>query len=178
MREKIKLEKPTEYQNVLARYFAKESADSSYDEYLKRNQPDKKKHIRDIYIGKLAEYMVYNYYQNKDINVTPPDIMIYDKKKKSYDADLAIINDSQIVTKIHVKSHITNNLTDVSWVFQRNTDPLINNPLPNDYLALCVFDEIKKEYYMYIVNIFDVKFSEMVLEHLRNNKIAIYESTL
>ena len=95
---------------------------------------------------------------------------IYDKRGKSYDADLMIGE-----TKLHVKSHISNGSYPPSWVFQKN-DPLINNPDRNDYLALCV--NLNGVDYMHLKNISEVMFQPPIKDSLKNTKLCIYESYL
>ena len=89
---KIKLNKITEYQDKQSDLFSKYSVFSSLSEYEKRNQFNKEKIINDIYNGKKAEFLVYNYLIYKQKKLTSPDLNIYEKYKKSYDADLYLKN--------------------------------------------------------------------------------------
>lgn len=164
---KINLQLPTEYQDVLCKTFSHYVLKSNTDEYAKRNQDDHSKVRLDIYHGKRAEYMVYNYFLSKNRNVSAPDIMIYDKSKKSYDADLTI--DS---INIHVKSTLDDSEFPNSWVFQPN-DPLVKCPTENDYLALCV---LCKEPYMYLIKSEGIEYQKPIKKSL--NKSVIYEKQI
>ena len=85
--KKFKLEKPDAYILERCKIFAAFSVDSSADEYARRNQNDINKIKIDIYRGKVAEFMVYNYLVSRGKHVTKPDLNIYDKHHKSFDSD-------------------------------------------------------------------------------------------
>jgi hypothetical protein len=167
---KIKLNETTEYQNKQCDLFSKYSVFSSLSEYEKRNQFDKNKIINDIYNGKKAEFLVYNYLISRQKKLMSPDLNIYEKHEKSYDADLYLYLKD---INIHVKSHKVNGNFTVSWVFQKR-DPLLLEKKENDYLALVVMD--KDINYMYLKSIKDVVFKEPVKDSLRKTKLCIYES--
>ena len=163
MLSKIKLEAITEYQRLQCELFSRFSFSSSLDEYNRRGQHNSDKIINDIYNGKVAEFMVYNFFIKKGRSVSSPDLNIYSKKMKSFDADL-VVGD----VNVHVKSHISNNIFPVSWMFQKN------DPLPiEDYLCLVVDNT-----YMYIKKVSDVEFSEPMKESLRHTKVCLYEKTI
>ena len=165
---RIKLNQITEYQNKQCDLFSKYSVFSSLSEYEKRNQFDKDKIINDIYNGKKAEFLVYNFLISEQKKPTSPDLNIYEKYNKSYDADLCLEN-----ANIHVKSHKVSGNFPVSWVFQKK-DPLLLKRKDDDYLALVVMD--KDINYMHLQKIKDVVFKEPVKESLRETKLCIYES--
>tara|TARA_R110002167_G_C12334481_1_gene620511 strand:- start:40 stop:555 length:516 start_codon:yes stop_codon:yes gene_type:complete len=167
---KYKLNSITEYQEHQCLLFSKFSVYSSLDEYERRNQTNKDKIISDIYNGKKAEFMVYNFLLDKSRKLNSPDINIYDKFLKSYDADLVLSN-----VNIHVKSHKTNINFPVSWLFQKN-DPLIKINSDKDYLALVVLDF--NQNYMYLKNINEVEFKEPIKDSLKNTKLCAYELDL
>ena len=167
---RIRLNEITDYQNKQCDLFSKYSALSSFPEYKKRNQYNKDKIINDIYIGKSAEFLVYNFLISKQKQLAPPDLTIYKKHKKSYDADLRLKD-----VNIHVKSHKVNGNFPISWVFQKN-DPLLLQRKDNDYLALVVMDKGVNN--MYLKKIKDVVFKEPVKESLRKTKLCVYESDL
>ena len=163
MSDKIKLKHVTEYQRLQCELFSKFSVFSSLDEYKRRGQCDKDKIISDIYNGKVAEFMVYNFFISKGKSLASPDLNIYQRGMKSFDADL-VIGD----VNIHVKSHISNEIFPVSWMFQKN------DPLPSrDYLCLVVDNS-----YMYIKKVSEVEFSEPMKESLRHTKVCLYEKTI
>lgn len=131
--KKFKIDTATDVQKAQAKKFAQESVGTSYDYYAKeRGQSDLNKIVRDIYIGKCAEFSVYNLYANNGCSV--PDTDIYDTYGKSFAGDLTIGD-----VNIHVKSYYPS-LWRKSWVFDPS-DPLINKPSDKDYLALCDLKE-------------------------------------
>ena len=168
---KIELTPITEYQLKQCELFSKYSVYSSLDEYEKRMQFNKNKIIEDIKNGKIAEFMVYNYLTNAFKNPTTPDLNIYDKYNKSYDADIILSN-----ANIHVKSHKVNIHYPPSWLFQKK-DPLVTNKDDKDFLALVVLKE-KFPSYMYLLKIQNVEFKKPVKEALRETKVCIYEYDL
>ena len=169
---KFILKQISEYQFKQCELFTKYSVNTSTDEYKRRMQFDVDKIKNDIYYGKIAEFMVYNYLVECDRNPTTPDLNIYLKDEKSYDADIFLDN-----IKLHVKSHLINQNYPVSWVFQKN-DPLILNKNDNEFLALVVSEIDNADYYMYLLNIKDAKFGELMKESLRLSKTCLYESDL
>jgi hypothetical protein len=168
---KIKLNKGiTKYQEKQCELFSNYSVSSSLSEYKKRNQLDKDKIISDIYNGKIAEFLVYNFLISKGKILNSPDLNIYSGYKKSFDADLVLDN-----VNIHVKSHIINGIFPVSWVFQR-TDPLVKSPSDKDYLALVVLDD--RGSYMYLKKTSQVLFKDPVKDVLKRTKVCVYETDI
>lgn len=167
---KIQLNPITEYQEKQCDLFSKYSVFSSLSEYEKRNQFNKDKIINDIYNGKKAEFLVYNFLISKQKKIISPDLNIYEKYNKSYNADLYSEN-----VNIHVKSHMVNNNFPISWVFQKK-DPLLLEIKEQNFLALVVMN--KDINYMYLKKITDVNFKEPIKESLRKTKLCIYESDL
>jgi len=167
---KIQLSKITKYQEKQCKLFSEFSVTSSLDEYEKRNQSNKDKITTDIYNGKEAEFMVYNFLISSSKKLNSPDLNIYDKFNKSYDADLVLKN-----ANIHVKSHKVNSNFPVSWVFQKN-DPLLVYRDEKDFLALVVINNDIS--YMYLNKISEVQFKEPIKESLKETKLCIYEKDL
>lgn len=133
MIKKYHIEPPTESQKELCARFAKESVASSFEHYSKRkNNTNYQKVIRDIYIGKCAEYSVYNLFNTPGVyDVSEPDTNIYNTYQKSFDADLYIEG-----KHVHVKSYHASSKFAPSWVFDLK-DPVIYRTTKNDVLALC-----------------------------------------
>jgi hypothetical protein len=96
-----------------------------------QNNVKEEKLISDIYLGKMAEFAVWNFLHKQKKNATFPDINVYESYRKNYDADIMIGE-----TKVHVKSCSENNYGN-SWVF-RPSDPIVSNPDENDFVALVV----------------------------------------
>ena len=132
---KIKLPEATEYHRKLSQLFAKYVIETNIDEYALRGQNDKEKLMYDKYYGTVAEFMVYQHYDDLGKSISFPDIMIYEGRYKSYDADLIIDG-----YNLHVKSHVVSDFYENSWVFQRK-DPLTYHPTNKDYIAFCVINE-------------------------------------
>ena len=165
---KIQLSTITEYQEKQCELFSKYSVFSSLPEYKKRNQFNEDKIIKDIYNGKKAEFLVYNFLISKQKQLNSPDLNIYEKYNKSYDSDL-ILKD----VNIHVKSHNVSGNFPVSWVFQKK-DPLLTKLKDNNFLALVVMN--KETSYMYLKKISEVYFKQPLKESLRVTKVCVYES--
>lgn len=127
------LQKPTAYTLARCELFASHSVSTSTSEYSRRNQHSMVKIRDDIYRGKVAEYMVYDYLTFKGNETSLPDVEIYEARRKSYDADLVSNG-----YNVHVKSHTLNPNYPVSWVFQKS-DKLTKGS--DDFLALVIMDE-------------------------------------
>lgn len=132
----ISITKPTDIQRTMSKEFANLCVSTNVDKYKERKQYDVAKIIRDIYIGKCAEWSVYNALCEMNKNTTCPDLEIYGANKKSFDADIQYGDDFEY--KIHVKSYYPSS-TEVSWVFQVE-DSLVANPSDKDILALVNLD--------------------------------------
>ena len=165
---RIQLNKITEYQDKQCILFSKHSVSSSLSEYEKRNQFNEEKIINDIYNGKKAEFLVYNFLMYRQKKLNSPDLNIYKKHNKSYDADLILEN-----ANVHVKSHNVNGSFPVSWVFQKK-DPLLSGLKDDDFLALVVLN--KHINYMYLKKISQVDFKQPLKESLRKTKVCVYEA--
>ena len=158
----------SEYQLKLCWLFSEYSIDSSQEHYANRGQSDIDKVKSDIYHGKMAEFMVYNYFTSLEKDVSFPDIAIYKAGDKNFDADLVAGN-----TKLHVKCHVENSNFPISWLFQKN-DELVKSRPDGNFLCLVVFSA--SEYYMYVCDIKNAKFSEPIKEVLKGNKTCFYLS--
>jgi len=167
----IKLEKPDTYTLKRCQLFADFSVESSLDEYARRNQNNIEKIKLDIYRGKIAEFMVYNYLVSRGKDVTKPDLDVYDKYHKSFDSDLVSEG-----FNLHVKSHFVNPRFPVSWVFQKK-DKITTEKSGNDYLCLVVMNE-NWDNWFYIKEAKLLDFKEPKKESLKASKVCIYESDL
>lgn len=129
--KKIKLIKPTLYQDSICNLFGKEMASNQQDYYKERGEGNLDKLANWSYLGKMAEYAVFNTLlsYNKYKVVTPPDIAIYPKRYKSHDADLTADG-----RQIHVKCFM-NSLSEPSWLFSMG-DKICDNPLDVDIVSL------------------------------------------
>ena len=124
------------------RKFALNVVETNLEKYKQRNQFNKKKIIKDIYVGKKAEIAAWKYLSNSGLNVNEPDFEIYGAKRKSFDAD---IKDNDNDCNYHVKS-MTKESADtwgLSWSFQIE-DPLVHSPEDKDKIILCeVLDKFR-----------------------------------
>jgi len=171
--KKVKLIPPTLYQEKLVNHFAKECYITNADMYAKRGQHDKSKIISDIYLGKMGEYAVFNFTISMGKKISPPDIMIYERKLKSFDADLVSVDNN-----IHVKTQIiaTKN-ADIYWTFQPK-DPITHSPTDNDFVALTIVNHETIEYHAYFLkakDLLDIYKNDM---YGNNDRKYIFESSL
>jgi hypothetical protein len=158
------------YQNELCKLFAEYSVSSNIDEYKRRNQYDEDKIKQDIYNGKKAEFLVFEYLLSMNKHKPSiPDIMIYPKHMKSFEQDM--IYD---IKKLHIKSCLNDNSFPNSWLFQPN-DILTTNPCVDEYI---VFVVIGVENYCYIEKADSLidKYKKPLKVSL--NKKVIYEKDL
>jgi hypothetical protein len=137
--------------------------------YASRNQTNENKVRADIYLGKLAEYAVFNYLISKGRKCSAPDITIYEAKQKSYDADLYVNGQSPL----HVKSCIQAQGYGNSWVFQPN-DPLVLSPSEDETIALVVATS-DAVFDCYIVKALDVIEMYRAPRKIELNKKVLYE---
>lgn len=163
---------PSTYQESLCLAYSNEVYQSIKEKYSDRNQSGKDKIKQDIYLGKMAEYAVYNYLVENGKDVTPPDIMIYNKYNKSFEADLFVNKTSPL----HIKSCMNVDPIHNSWLFQPN-DPLTRDPKEDDMIAFVVAMP-DATFYSYIVKGMDIiKLYSLPRNPLLKKK-AIYESSL
>jgi len=181
--KKVSLIAPSSYQESLCQEFSNEVYITNKKTYMARHNHDDKASARtngfaelkfkaDIYIGKMAEFAVYNFILAQGKSVTFPDIEIYHGRKKSFDADLTVNNE----TPIHVKSCMETNGYDNSWLFQPN-DKLTTEPSELDVIFLVVISPVK-EFSGYVLKAIDYvgRYENPRNEELK--KKVIYESTL
>jgi hypothetical protein len=136
--KKVKLIAPNNYQEVLADLFSKEVYSTNKEQYDKRNQTNRSKVESDIYIGKMAEFAVWNFLIEQSKSATFPDIGVYPKELKSFDADITSGD-----VKIHVKSCMDVWEYPNSWVFQPN-DSLCTSPSDKEFIAFVICSPDKK----------------------------------
>ncbi len=156
--------------------FATEQIPTSSDEYKRRGSKSSEKIKQDITIGKMAEVAAYLYL--KDFcTMKKPDFKIYEKKDKSFSADLICEG-----YHFHIKSQSVSQSKKygMSWVFQRR-DSLLTKTKPEDILVLCQVDDREVEI-VCIAHMEEVKnrkaIGEPKLKHLRGNKCTIYYDDL
>ena len=90
----------------------------------------------DLWVGAFAEIAAYNYLREKGKDVSYPDFAIYDKKDKSYAADLF---DGSKFYHIKGQSKRSQKLYGHSWLLQRY-DKIVKKSIKNHCLVLCNVD--------------------------------------
>ena len=121
--------------------FAKKSIDTNKVWWEKRGQSKTERMFNQIIRGKRSEFAVYLYLAGRGIPCSVPDVAVYAKAGKGYDADLITAQHELHVKsqrkKIHVKSQTQKMASKygASWIFQ-NTDRLVAEPKDNDVIAL------------------------------------------
>jgi len=136
--------------------------------------------IEDLIAGAMGEIAVWKYLRARGFSdVTKPDFTIYDKKDKSYDADI-MANGKHI----HVKSQTreSERRYGPSWIMQRH-DPCLKKIQYNHYMVPCVVDIGSNT-----VEIFGAiglkqiieggHIGELKVPWMRKTKVAIYMETL
>lgn len=116
------------------------SIDTSF--YATRNQFNADKRVRDNIIGKLGEIAVFNYFKEKNVELTEPDFKIYSRNKKSWDYDLKGKD-----LNLHVKSQSVEQgqRYSVSFVFENTDKHIFKEYSENDYVCFISVDLNKKE---------------------------------
>lgn len=147
--------------------FADKQLKTSADLYKYRGESNRDKIRDDIIVGKLAELGV-----QKFLKSSKPDFTIYERRKKSYSADLTLGN-----LRIHVKSQSEDSVARYghSWLFQR-TDQIVRKATPFDILVLTCVNLRKKE--VYILKLIRareiIKWGECKVPRYRHSKVALY----
>lgn len=147
--------------------FAAKTIQSNAQHYRTRNQTNISKILQDIIQGKVAEIAVYYWLQDRGNKLLQPDFDLH--HKKTYEPDIECNGQ-----RLHVKSMSKYRADKYgkSWLFQKN-DPLTTNPQYNDYIVLCIVDDLTVD----IVACEKVRtsiFTTPILEKLKENKLAIY----
>lgn len=124
--------------------FAAKRVKGSRELYTRRGEKNLSKMEEDIVIGTLGEYAVQNYCKEMGYKCSRPDLKIYEKRRKSYDADLTCVVEfghKDVVRKLHVKSQSTKSVKKygLSWLFQRS-DGLVKSPELEDLMVFTNVD--------------------------------------
>jgi len=147
--------------------FANKQLKTSADLYAYRGEAKKEKMVYDIIVGKLAELGVTKY-----LKCSKPDFTIYERKKKSYSADLRLGN-----LRIHVKGQSEESVARYghSWLFQR-TDGIVRNATPYDVIILTEVSVRKLEVrILKLIRAREItKWGECKVPSYRHSKVALY----
>ena len=150
--------------------FAHDSIETNLDAYARRNQKRIHKILNDIIIGKIAEFGVHKYLMTKN-HLNEPDLKVYNKNEKSFDADLKFLN-----YNIHVKSQSIEQSEKygISWSFQKQ-DKLITDPDNNDVIFLCIVNDLEVIILNYgKANKYKGLYGEPIKESLKFTKKVLY----
>lgn len=157
--------------------FANKRIGKSSDLYSRRGEKRIEKILNDIVTGTVGEYGVYKYLKSQNVITSKPDLEIYEKRNKSFDADL--YNDE---VKIHVKSQGTASAKRYgnSWLLQRS-DRVTRNPGKNEYYAFTEVDG-KDVIILGIVKCSDIikydLLEECKVPSYRHSKYALYWNSI
>jgi len=147
--------------------FANKQLKTSADLYAYRGEAKKEKMVYDIIVGKLAELGVTKY-----LKCSKPDFTIYERKKKSYSADLRLGN-----LRVHVKGQSEESVSRYghSWLFQR-TDGIVRNATPYDVIILTEVSVRKLEVrILKLIRAREItKWGECKVPSYRHSKVALY----
>lgn len=168
MHKKVDLPSANEYQIEQCKIFSEYVIDGSISTYRSRGSNNKEKILKDIYYGKVAECMVWNYLEEDGKKPCPVDFTIYSKKRKSFDCDI-LVDESMV----HVKSCLSSSVYPNSWLFQKH-DPVVTSPNDWDYFFLSVIDD-ESSGYSYVLKSNKVEYKEPIAFPLRRTKVAVYE---
>jgi len=147
--------------------------------YHDSNQSVRQKIRDDHFVSKLGEEAVRLVFEMRNCIVEGPDYTIYDKKQKSWAADL-IINGLEVAVKTQRRSAA--NRYDLSWTFQdapERRDPILS--MPEAWVCLVVFEDLKPDYECVVYPLRKVKqliFEPPRLGYLVGKKQAVYLETL
>lgn len=171
METKIKLKAADK---KLCQKFASSQISSSKNCYSYRGESRSSKILKDINIGKLGEIAAYRYLVQRGFLIPPPDFNIYERSKKSFDADLT----SMCGNHFHVKSQGEQSIKRYgkSWLFQKN-DKITRAPTPKDWLVFTSISDKVAE----VLAVFPVRwlverdlFGQPRVPRYRHSKLAVY----
>lgn len=151
--------------------FAVERITGSKSLYTYRGETRKDKMIEDVIIGTLGEWAVEAHISSMGYDCTEPDMKIYEKRRKSFSADLYVDD-----IEVHVKSQgvISAKRYGHSWLLQKH-DKIVSDPQDNQIFAFTKVDLKAKE-----VDILgycwakDMEYGECKVWSYRKTKVAIY----
>lgn len=156
--------------NMCVRFADKRLKDSKSCYYY-RGERNVDKMREDIIIGTMGEWAVEAHLSSMGYYCSEPDMKIYDKRRKSFEADLYVDE-----IEVHVKSQGLESSKKYghSWLLQKS-DKIVTNPRDNEIFAFtCVEHEER------IVDVLgycwakDMQYGECKVPWYRSTKVAIY----
>lgn len=155
--------------------FADERLGGSKGLYNYRGKSTDNKLKNDIITGALGEYGIQQYLKSLKYKCSKPDLKIYARGEKSFDADLTCDD-----LNIHVKSQSIQSFKryGASWLVQRS-DKLYKEPKTIDVFAFTNVNlETKEVEILGFVYATDIKdndlFGECKVPSFRHSKVALY----
>lgn len=151
--------------------FAIKRIKGSADVYRYRGENNRSKMVEDVIIGTLGEWAVYEHLKSLSHDVTEPDMKIYEKRRKSFAADLSVDE-----VTIHVKSQGTKSAKRYgnSWLLQRH-DKVVTSPEKHDMFAFVNVNlEDKKAEILGYCWAKNILYGECKVPRYRNTKVAVY----
>lgn len=141
--------------------------------YEYRGETKMGKMIDDIIVGTMGEWGGYEFLKYHGIEVSKPDMKIYEKKRKSFSADLLSED-----YKFHLKSQneISRKRYGSSWLLQRY-DKIVTQPKDDEYFILTCVRDLEVEI-LACVKIKDIVkaglWGECKVPRYRHSKVALY----
>lgn len=156
---------------IKCKKFSENRLSSSKSTYSYRGESRECKMLDDVRIGCIGEWAVSIYLTDMGFECSEPDMNIYEKNKKSFDADLYVDD-----IHIHVKSQGIESAKRYgnSWLFQRS-DSLVSNPDDNEIIAFTNVDlENRTVEILGFCWARDMKYGECKVWSYRHTKLAVY----
>jgi hypothetical protein len=147
--------------------------------YGDSNQTKKQKIRDDHFVSKLGEEAVRLVFEARNRIVEGPDYSIYDKKQKSWAADLKI-NALDVAVKTQRRSAA--NRYGLSWTFQdspKRRDPILS--MPEAWVCFVVYEDLKPGFECIVYSLRKIKqliFESPRLPHLAGKKKTVSMETL
>ena len=160
-----------------ARAFAK--AVTATVDYADSNQVKKKKIEDDHFVSKLGEEAVRMVFETRSCLVAGPDYAIYEKKQKSWVADLKI-NELEVAVKTQRRSAA--NRYGLSRTFQdspNRRDPVL--AMPDAWICFVVYEDLRPGFECVVYPLRKIKqliFEPPRLPHLAGKKKTVSMETL
>lgn len=151
--------------------FAIDRISGSVDCYVSRGESRRSKIVEDLIVGAIGEWVVYEHLKSLGYECSEPDMKIYEKRRKSFAADLYVDE-----INIHVKSQslASSKRYGYSWLMQRH-DKAVKNPQDDEIFAFTNVNLEDMEAtvlgYCWAKN---MTYGECKVPRYRNTKVAIY----
>lgn len=148
-------------------------------DYRDSRQTIKKKIRDDHFVSKVGEEAVRLVFEMRRCTVDGPDYTVYNRKQKSWVADLKV-NTLEVAVKTQRRS--TANRYDLSWTFQdspERRDPILSTP--DAWVCLVVYEDLRSDCECLVYpprRIRQLIFEAPRLKRLIGKKQAVYLDTL